>query len=255
MRTAIMGAIALSMATSMTAFAGGTEGHGGNGIKVQFKADGLRILELLKDFRGKRYFPAVDPEKFLSLLDSTLIVLAEHAYLPNGAERDAVNYPKTGKIVLGRVRTAKLTDAELLSLSFHEYLCIYGLEKEDDYSTSSRLTAVLEKPVWECSMTCGIFLGDTHLPADYGSTTYSCEHSHNNSFAWKNVSLRGESPSDAVDSNSVPVDPSSGPLHGRGLNYCSGTNTFLLTDIICDDRGVPVISPYLDTQRTCHKVN
>ena len=125
---------------------GGAAGaHGGNAQILEFKAIGEFLVQLLYD-PIETDFPEVDPAKFRDVVQSTEIRAARRRLHLNGREVIAINYPSRGLIRFSVKGWRELGDNSnvKLSLVFHEYLGILGIER-DVYTVSSRLEAVLRR--------------------------------------------------------------------------------------------------------------
>jgi hypothetical protein len=134
-------AVALS---SLSAYAGGTVGSGGDAIVGTFTAY-ARILDGLLKGELKEQFPEVDVLKFENAVESTEIVVQDKLIL-GGIEKDAVTNVKTATIQISRSRWPQVLSYSVQSryqLVLHEFLHLLQID-DKRYEISSRLQRVGE---------------------------------------------------------------------------------------------------------------
>lgn len=150
----------LALCCFRLAYAGGaSDSGGGDSYVIDFIATGERVsqwlsVQKINDISG------LSAEKFESTLKSAKITSTEAPLLLDEVEKDAINYPSEGKIVLNRSRWNFIdADFRKVGIVIHELL---GLMKIDDQGykvsivLSSKITGVNPKnvPFFKVNYTC-----------------------------------------------------------------------------------------------------
>lgn len=138
---------------------GGTVGNGGDAYVMDFIATGERIVKWL-EVESINDLSGLSAASFSKALKSAKISSSEASLLLEGIEKDAINNPITGEIVLSRGRWKNIAnDFQRIGIVIHEIL---GLMNINDLSykvsipLASRITGVdLKKtPFFKTSFTC-----------------------------------------------------------------------------------------------------